>query len=416
MPNMVLINKVTVGAGGSANITFTGIPQTYTDLVVKVSARSDGSNGTSFVYFNGDTTSNYSVRRLGGDGSSAFSNTFAFPYSLYANPSTSTASTFGNGDIYIPNYTSSTFKSVSSDMVTENNATTANAMLTAGIWNQTSAITSVTLTALSGESFVQYSTAYLYGVTNVPSSAKASGGTITSDGVYFYHTFTSSGTFTPTSALTAEILCIAGGGGAANAGGGAGGISYHSGKILPATGYTVTIGAGGAGAPVNNNATSGSNSVFSDITSNGGGADQSGTASAGGSGSGAYVGSGGATNQGNTGGATGYGNAGGNPNTNVGGGGGGAGAAGSTGGPGGAGLSTWASWATVTSTGVSGYYAGGGGTYNFGNASTTVGGIGGGGNGASTGGNGTANTGSGAGAGVTGGTGGSGIVIVRYAA
>lgn len=163
---MKALQTVTVGSGGSSTITFSSIPQTYTDLVVKVSARSTGTNGTCLVYFNGDTGSNYSIKRVGGDGSAAFSNTYAFPYSLYADPSSATASTFGNGEIYIPNYVGSSYKSVSSDMVTENNATAASQMLTAGIWNSTAAVTSITLTALGGESFAQYSTATVYGVFN----------------------------------------------------------------------------------------------------------------------------------------------------------------------------------------------------------------------------------------------------------
>ena len=414
MPNMELIQAITVGSGGAANIEFTSIPQTYTDLLLKVSARADGSDVSIELSFN-NNTSNRDARFLYGTGSAALSgsNTNMFMTASIV-PSSATASTFSNGELYIPNYAGSNNKSSSADGVNENNATSALSALTANLWSNTAAITSIKLIPATAGNFVQHTTAYLYGVTNVTASAKASGGTITSDGAYFYHTFTSSGTFTPTRALTAEVLCIAGGGGAANAGGGAGGLSFHSSKSLSATAHTVTVGAGGTGAPVNNNtATNGSNSVMSDITSNGGGADAGGAARSGGSGSGAYTGSGGAATQGNTGGATGYGNAGGGPAANVGGSGGGAGAAGTAGGIGGSGLSTWSYLASSTGTGASGFYAGGGGTYNYGNGATTIGGAGGGGNGG--GGNGTANTGGGAGAGLTGGNGGSGLVIVRYA-
>ena len=419
MANMTLISSVTVGSGGASSIDFTSIPSTYTDLVLEYSLRGNLSSRLTYVMveFNGLAT-NQTGKLLAGDSASAYSASYSNIFTG-ATGSNATASTFGSGQIYIPNYASSNNKSLSIDYVGENNSTSADAWLFAGLWSSSAAINRITLYAADGgfsktQTFNQYSTAYLYGVTNVTSSAKATGGTITSDGAYFYHTFLSSGTFTPTTALTAEVLCIAGGGGAANAGGGAGGVSYHSGKSLTVTGYTVTIGAGGTGAPVNNNtATNGSNSVFSDITSNGGGADAGGASRSGGSGSGAYTGSGGAATQGNTGGATGYGNAGGGPAANVGGSGGGSGAAGTASGVGGTGLNTWAYLASSTGTGVSGYYAGGGGTYNYGNSATTVGGAGGGGNGG--GGNGTANTGGGAGAGLTGGNGGSGLVIVRYA-
>jgi hypothetical protein len=74
-----------------------------------------------------------------------------------------TASSFSSGEIYIPNYAGSTNKSYSIDSVTEQNATGALAELIAGLWSQTAAITQITL---SSSNFQQYSTAYLYGVSN----------------------------------------------------------------------------------------------------------------------------------------------------------------------------------------------------------------------------------------------------------
>ena len=80
---------------------------------------------------------------------------------------TATANTFGNMEIYIPNYAGSSNKSVSVNQVGEDNAATAYATLLAGLWSNTAAITSIKLTPFSGgASFVQYSTAYLYGVKN----------------------------------------------------------------------------------------------------------------------------------------------------------------------------------------------------------------------------------------------------------
>ena len=63
--------------------------------------------------------------------------------------------------------------------------------------------------------------------TPVP-PAKATGGTITFSGGYYYHTFTSNGTFTPTADITCDVLRIAGGGGASSGGSGAGGLLYSS--------------------------------------------------------------------------------------------------------------------------------------------------------------------------------------------
>ena len=160
------IASATVGSGGVASVTFSGIPQTYTDLVVKASAR-QGSAGTEMqLTFNGSSSS-YSNKRLYGTGSAAASDSVATTYvsNTMSNDGSFTASTFGNGEWYIPNYTSANNKSVSVNGVTENNATTALMMLTAGLWSNTAAITSLTLTAQI-PNFVQYSTFTLYGIKN----------------------------------------------------------------------------------------------------------------------------------------------------------------------------------------------------------------------------------------------------------
>jgi hypothetical protein len=161
-----LIASSTVGSGGVSAITFSSIPSTYTDLCLKVSARADASTVAMIATFNG-STSGYSNKRLYGTGSSVASDSYLTTgiICVLCNDSTYTANTFANGEMYIPNYAGSTYKSASLDGVSENNATTAYAMLTAGLWSNTAAITSITLTPTSGN-VVQYSTAYLYGVKN----------------------------------------------------------------------------------------------------------------------------------------------------------------------------------------------------------------------------------------------------------
>jgi hypothetical protein len=165
-----LISSVTVGSGGAANIDFTSIPSTYTDLCIKLSSRcaAGTTNETGTLRFNSDSGSNYSARRLQGTGSVAQSASFTSTtsiYSFYPNLTSSTSDTFSNAEIYIPNYAGSTQKSISSDSVSENNATAADAFLTAGLWTGTVAITSISMGLFSG-SFAQYSTAYLYGISN----------------------------------------------------------------------------------------------------------------------------------------------------------------------------------------------------------------------------------------------------------
>ena len=158
------IATVTVGSGGAANIEFTNIPQTYTDLVILTSLRTT-NNGTFddvLVLFNGSTTQQ-TGRRLFGNGSTVFSNQDT--YSVFAAGNTATASTFSNGMTYITNYTGSTNKSFMADSAGENNATEAFGGMTATLWSNTAAITSIKIDPDYGN-LVQHSTATLYGIKN----------------------------------------------------------------------------------------------------------------------------------------------------------------------------------------------------------------------------------------------------------
>jgi hypothetical protein len=103
------------------------------------------------------------MRSLFSDGTSALTNSGA-TWLGFGNSSAETASVFGNMQIYFPNYAGSTNKSVSADSVMENNATGAYMALTATLFG-TAAITSLTFTTNNG-SFVQHSSASLYGIKN----------------------------------------------------------------------------------------------------------------------------------------------------------------------------------------------------------------------------------------------------------
>ena len=164
-----LIASSTVGAGGAATITFSSIPSTYTDLVIKLSARNSAAAGSNWAWvgvrLNGSTSS-YTWRQLYGNGSGTGSgNGSADPLAGYATDAAVTANTFSNSETYIPNYASSNYKSMSNDAVTENNATSAINSFFATLWSNTSAVSSITL-ALETGNFAQYSTAYLYGIKN----------------------------------------------------------------------------------------------------------------------------------------------------------------------------------------------------------------------------------------------------------
>ena len=163
-----LISSVTVGSGGAATVGFTSIPSTYTDLLVKISPRTNRATQVADILslsFN-SSTSNRTVRELYGSGSGTFSSNTTNMYAGYVPCAGATASVFGNVDVYITNYASANFKSVSVDSVGENNATESYANLQANLWSDTAAITSITFTPVVGTLFNQYSTAYLYGISN----------------------------------------------------------------------------------------------------------------------------------------------------------------------------------------------------------------------------------------------------------
>jgi hypothetical protein len=175
MPDtMTLISAITVGAGGASSIDFTSIPSTYNDLYLKFSLRATNSSSARaedslLLAINNNTTgTNYTSRYLRGNGSSVGSGTVTSGYSgCYIgefNGSTSTANTFANGEMYIPDYLSSNNKSFSIDIVQETNGTTAYSHLMGNIWNQTSAITRLTFTDINSNTFAQYSSIYLYGI------------------------------------------------------------------------------------------------------------------------------------------------------------------------------------------------------------------------------------------------------------
>lgn len=159
-----LISSNTVGAGGTASITFSSIPATYTDLLVKASVRTNNAdtNDTLYIKPNG-STANLTYRVIRGDGTAATSFTVN---RVFIDGSTATANTFGNTDIYIPNYASSNNKSMSADSVQENNITEGNSSLSAILWSDTTAISSLTFSPLFGTLFSQHSSFYLYGIKN----------------------------------------------------------------------------------------------------------------------------------------------------------------------------------------------------------------------------------------------------------
>ena len=159
------------GNGSAGTITFNNIPQTFTDLKVVISSRDiQSASAYTMMYFrfNGDSSStNYSSTVVFGYNgtlvASSRDSSTSFIGNYWQPASSSTANTHSNAEMYMPNYTGSNFKSLLIDGVAENNSSSSNALgLTAGLWRNTAAITSI---SIIGGSFSTTSTFTLYGIT-----------------------------------------------------------------------------------------------------------------------------------------------------------------------------------------------------------------------------------------------------------
>jgi uncharacterized delta-60 repeat protein len=286
------------------------------------------------------------------------------------------------------------------------------------------------LTTNSGEQITSYETEGLSG----------SGGTVTTEGEYTYHTFTESGAFTVIGTGTIDVVTIGGGGGGSysigtsnysGAGGGGGGLGYRNGISVDNESFTITVGAGGPGGTSSSQqGGDGGDSYIQRNTTvlvraNGGdGGVSDGSTASGGTGGATALALNDGGGNGGTGGAAAV--------NNGGGGGGGAGGYSGNGGNGGIGNSG-------TGTGGSGGAGGGGGGQSTGGAPNNGGGgvgvfvegsngTGGAVNNPGTGGSGGENGGTAAVGGLygggggsaeddtayNGGTGGNGVVVIRY--
>ena len=156
--------------GTQAAIEFTSIPQTYDDLIIAYSLRSNRNAGVDIgrITFN-NNSSNYSVRHFIGFGSGngyteGYSTSFVNFYGVCG--ATTAANTFGIAHFYIPNYRASQTKSTSGEWAFEDNNASAWQGMTAGIWANNTAISSIKVdVAEFGSSFLSGSSATLYGIT-----------------------------------------------------------------------------------------------------------------------------------------------------------------------------------------------------------------------------------------------------------
>lgn len=171
MPSTYTLIASNVLGSSAASVTFSSIPSTYTDLVLRISARADttGPKNLGFT-FNTDTSTNYSQTYVQGDGSAASSGRFSTQATnrvMNAITGTDyTSNTFGSVEIYIPDYLSSANKPNSAFGTTENDSTSSTISATANLWRGTTAINQIVLALGGGGNFISTSSFYLYGIKN----------------------------------------------------------------------------------------------------------------------------------------------------------------------------------------------------------------------------------------------------------
>jgi hypothetical protein len=196
-----ILDSYTVGSGGIGTIVFNNIPQTYSDLIIKLSTRRStaGIGGVLTFTFNDDVYNLYNGIRLIGTGSAVSSGTqnlTGFGSFGELTGSGATANTFASADTYIANYSNETMvKAINSTATGENNLQEAYATSMTTLYPVPSAITKITINPGAG-SISEFTTVTIYGIFNKDVSAVPSTPTI---GTASVGNLSASITFTPVS-------------------------------------------------------------------------------------------------------------------------------------------------------------------------------------------------------------------------
>jgi hypothetical protein len=157
------IQTTTVGAGGSGNIQFNSIPQTYTDLVLRLSCRASTAANWILIGINGGSDTATTLRHALNFSGTLYGQT----YSSFRTPCalSTHSNVFSGNEVYIPNYTDTSYnRCMLGYGVQPIVSTDYEVQLATYQWNTLGAITSLTLTVDGGGNFTQYSTASLYGI------------------------------------------------------------------------------------------------------------------------------------------------------------------------------------------------------------------------------------------------------------
>ena len=158
----------------AASVTFSSIPATYTDLVLRISARQTGTSDVQdsiYIGINGTPSGTLnSVTMLRSDGTTVLSNRESnqpqWNMDQGSTAGGNVANIFANDELYIANYRVSQNKVASGFIAHEDNSTLAYLRASAFLWRDTTAISSLFIKLGSGQNFAIGSSFYLYGIKN----------------------------------------------------------------------------------------------------------------------------------------------------------------------------------------------------------------------------------------------------------
>lgn len=158
---VIAANKLTAL---TSSVTFTGISQSYDHLCLLLNAQTNYNNFDDiiFVTFNSNASNYY---RVGAQSGSSIAWTSSGVNSWCLCAGNTTTAQFGTSELWISRYSSSTLNKRTGAQACANGTSNATMQNMAGAWNNTSAITSITLTPQSG-AFTAGSNFFLYGIAD----------------------------------------------------------------------------------------------------------------------------------------------------------------------------------------------------------------------------------------------------------
>lgn len=160
--SMKKVAHVEIGAGGAAELVISNIPQNYDGLILVYSLRSSFRADMGLKINN--STANFNNRYVASTGTSVFNSTGYGNLIAVVPGSANTANLFSNGALHMPNYTAAQGKNYLVRNGQGTDVSTGYDSFIGGYWNNTDAVTSLSIYQLNGDSLTQFSSATLYAI------------------------------------------------------------------------------------------------------------------------------------------------------------------------------------------------------------------------------------------------------------